>query len=144
MLTEAAVLLLAAQCQCMDPALCPDGKPLVPVTLIRDIAWKESRFNPLAVNHNKNGTDDRGLMQVNASNDEWLHLTNPFDPCQSIHAAATYLASVSKYNRGPASTVFAASYVADVVEGKRQSVAAPATVIVLSLTDQVLTSPRRK
>ena len=118
MLTEAIVLMLAVKCQCIDPALCANGQPLVPVTLIRDIAWKESRFDPLAVNHNKNGTVDKGLMQINSSNNEWLHLTDPFDPCQSVHAAATYLAAVSKFNRGLASVTFASAYVADVVGTK--------------------------
>jgi len=39
----------------------------IPVEIYRAIARVESSFNPLAINYNRNGTVDIGLMQINAS-----------------------------------------------------------------------------
>lgn len=65
--------------------------------LLYAIAKTESSLNPKAINRNKNGSYDIGLMQINS---RWLptlrnygiteqHL---FDPCVSIHVGAWVLA----------------------------------------------------
>lgn len=85
----ATVLALAASCQ-----------SVVAPSTIAGIAQHESDLDPRAVNHNADGSTDLGLMQVNSKNLAWLGLTNPFDPCQSIAAAARLLANFSRYNTG--------------------------------------------
>jgi soluble lytic murein transglycosylase-like protein len=65
--------------------------------LLYAIAKTESSLNPKAINHNKNGSYDIGLMQINSSwfptlrrhGVEEKHL---FDPCTSIHVGAWILA----------------------------------------------------
>lgn len=60
---------------------------------------KESQGNPLAVNHNKDGTIDQGLMQINSTNlpavQKYFKQTgrhfDPFNPSDSIEAAAFLL-----------------------------------------------------
>src|SRR5207245_2613204 len=49
-----------------------------------------------AINHNRNGTLDAGIAQVNSSNFGWTGLKNPFDPCANLHAAMMVL--FAKYN----------------------------------------------
>lgn len=88
-LSITAALSLALQC----------GGGLDPHMLI-GIAQHESGLDPLAMHVNADGSRDRGLMQVNERNDLWLGLKNPFDPCQSIAAAARLLTSFSRYNSG--------------------------------------------
>lgn len=88
-LTVTAVLALAASCQ----------NVVAPQTLLK-IAQVETNLNPSARHQNRDGSWDLGLMQINSKNLEWLGLTDPFDPCQSIHAAAALLASYSRYNSG--------------------------------------------
>ena len=88
-LTASAVLVLAASCQ-----------HVVAPSVIAGIAMHESGGNTAAVHVNNNGTLDKGLMQINQANQTWLGLIDPFDPCQSIAAAARLLASYSRYNTG--------------------------------------------
>ena len=61
--------------------------------LLIAIAKVESNFNPKAINTNKNGTKDYGLMQINSYwierykiPKEWL-----FEPCYNIHFGAMVL-----------------------------------------------------
>ena len=64
--------------------------------LLWAIAKVESNFNPKAINRNKNGTYDIGLMQINSS---WLpylkkHGIDPsllWDPCYNAHVGAMVL-----------------------------------------------------
>ncbi len=64
--------------------------------LLWAIAKVESNFNPRAINRNKNGTYDIGLMQINSS---WLpylkkHGIDPsllWEPCYSAHVGAMVL-----------------------------------------------------
>ncbi len=63
-----------------------------PVLLIA-ITKVESNFNPRAVNVNRNGTRDYGIMQINSSwleryriPKEWI-----FEPCYNIHFGAMVL-----------------------------------------------------
>lgn len=59
------------------------------------IAKGESDFNPTAVNYNKNGSYDYGLMQINSwwygklGHETWMSLS---DPCMQVKAGAWVLA----------------------------------------------------
>lgn len=65
--------------------------------LLYAIAKTESSLNPKAINRNKNGSYDVGLMQINSS---WFPTLRKFgiaeedlyDPCVSIHVGAWILA----------------------------------------------------
>ena len=65
--------------------------------LLYAIARTESGLDPQAIGHNRNGSRDIGLMQINSA---WLPRlskhgiaeTDLFDPCTSIHVGAWILA----------------------------------------------------
>jgi len=70
----------------------------IPAELLIAIAKVESGFNPKAVNRNRNGTYDIGLMQVNTSNLSLLKkkgiirdLRDLFDPCRNVIAGGYIL-----------------------------------------------------
>jgi soluble lytic murein transglycosylase-like protein len=53
----------------------------VPPTLAFAVAWEESRYRPKAINtHNRNGSIDRGLFQLNSRSFPKLSETEFFDP----------------------------------------------------------------
>jgi soluble lytic murein transglycosylase-like protein len=58
------------------------------------IAKVESNFNPHAINYNKNGTYDYGIMQINSrwyrvlGHERWMRLS---DPCYNIRVGAWVL-----------------------------------------------------
>lgn len=60
----------------------------------------ESQGNPKATNHNKNGTVDKGYMQINSINYEWLReelgITNFYNPWQNIKAGVFMLSDLMK------------------------------------------------
>lgn len=62
--------------------------------LLWAIAKHESGFNPTAVNWNKNGTMDYGLLQVNSvwagvlGTERWMNLS---DPCENLKTGAWIL-----------------------------------------------------
>lgn len=70
----------------------------IPVKLLKAIAKTETKFNPYAININKNKTYDIGLMQINSS---WLPKLNRvgitqvdlLDGCKNIQVGAWILAS---------------------------------------------------
>jgi len=65
--------------------------------LLYAIARTESGLNPQAIGHNRNGSRDIGLMQINST---WLpklarhgiHERDLFEPCTNIHVGAWILA----------------------------------------------------
>lgn len=63
--------------------------------LLRSIAKGESNFNPSAINYNKNGSYDYGLMQINSfwhkelGPELWNNLA---DPCTNVRVGAWILA----------------------------------------------------
>ncbi|NEX63359.1 lytic transglycosylase domain-containing protein [Noviherbaspirillum galbum] len=66
--------------------------------LLAAIAKTESGLNPRAINRNKNGSYDVGLMQINSAHFPKLAkygITEQqlYDPCVSIHVGAWILAS---------------------------------------------------
>lgn len=67
--------------------------------LLRAIALQESRLNPLAVNRNKNGSADYGVMQINSVHIPDLKAKgiisdkkDLFEPCLNIQIGAWILA----------------------------------------------------
>jgi soluble lytic murein transglycosylase-like protein len=83
---------LAEQRGCLEDAAAWAG---VHPTVLRAIAWVESRGNRAAINWNANGTYDVGLMQINSA---WYHRglapvwPRVGDPCVNVAAAAWILA----------------------------------------------------
>lgn len=69
----------------------------LPKDILKAIATVESGFNPLAVNRsNKNGSEDRGVMQINSYHKNTLKgfgisQDDLFDPCVNIHVGAWVL-----------------------------------------------------
>lgn len=65
--------------------------------LLRAIAKVESNYNPVAINRNKNGSYDFGVMQINSSwakslgQDRWKALGNP---CYNVKVGAWILSSL--------------------------------------------------
>lgn len=87
----------ASQALADEPAGCLERAATwaeVHPTLLRAIAWVESRGNPRALNWNHNGSYDVGLMQINSS---WYHRgLKPWwkqlgQPCVNVAAAAWVL-----------------------------------------------------
>jgi len=70
--------------------------------LVLALMWRESSFRIEAVNLNRNGTRDTGLMQINDVNRGWLEerygIYNLMDPIQNINAGTFILADLlSRY-----------------------------------------------
>ena len=55
---------------------------------LKQLAVQESGLKNNAHNQNKNGTIDRGLMQLNSKYDRSRGVTDPYDPRQNINAGA--------------------------------------------------------
>lgn len=76
---------------------------LVDSKLVLAVIDGESEGNPDALNRNKNGSTDHGLMQINSCNHDWLSkelgITDFHDPAQNIKAG-TYILSLltAKYD----------------------------------------------
>jgi len=68
------------------------GVQVAPGTLL-SIAWAESHWNATAENHNRNGTTDLGISQINSANWNRMGLTreSATDPCLSLRASARIL-----------------------------------------------------
>lgn len=67
--------------------------------ILQAIARVESQYNPRAINWNKNGTYDFGVMQINSNwyytlgKDWWMKLG---DPCSNIKGGARILSACMK------------------------------------------------
>jgi hypothetical protein len=99
-----AVFLLAASGAVAADSLCFDeagAKYGINPLILRAIAKVESNFNPRAINWNRNGSYDFGVMQINSSwgytlGREWWSTLG--DPCTNIKAGAMILsACMDKY-----------------------------------------------
>ena len=71
--------------------------------LVMAVIDSESEGNPNAVNRNKNGSTDHGLMQINSINHKWLSeelgITDFHDPSQNIQAGCYILSLLTaKYD----------------------------------------------
>ncbi|MCL2579779.1 MAG: lytic transglycosylase domain-containing protein [Oscillospiraceae bacterium] len=71
--------------------------------LILALIWRESTFRVEAMNINRNGTQDSGLMQINDVNRGWLYdqhgIYNLMDPHQNIDAGTYMIADLlSRYS----------------------------------------------
>jgi soluble lytic murein transglycosylase-like protein len=68
--------------------------------LVRAVINGESDGNPKAYNRNRNGSHDRGLMQINSCNFKWLSeelgITDFYDPRQNIKAGCYMLGQLSR------------------------------------------------
>ena len=94
-LLGASMMLLASPAHaCWDEAAARYG---VNAYLLYAIARTESNLNPSALNRNKDGSYDLGLMQINS---RWFPILRKYgieekqlwDPCTSIHVGAWILA----------------------------------------------------
>jgi soluble lytic murein transglycosylase-like protein len=66
--------------------------------LVLAVIWRESRFDAGAVNVNKNGTQDSGIMQINDVNRAWLSergIEDLMDPYQNIDAGTAMLGGLT-------------------------------------------------
>ena len=86
-----------AQSYCFNRAAYKYG---LPVSLIKAVADTESGFNPSAVDYDKNGTYDYGVMQINTV---WYKQLKPYwnnlaDPCYNVMVGSWILyRCVKKY-----------------------------------------------
>jgi soluble lytic murein transglycosylase-like protein len=104
----------------------------VPIAIIRAVAEQESGGDPLALNRNRDGSFDVGVMQINS---RWIDPANPNglvkygidlgrlsgNECQNIavgtwilhqnyHALGDWGRAIAAYNRGQAGWIKGASY----------------------------------
>jgi soluble lytic murein transglycosylase-like protein len=86
-----------AQSYCFNRAAFKYG---LPVSLIKAVAYRESRFNSSAVDYDSNGTYDYGVMQINTI---WYKELKPYwnnlaDPCYNVMVGSWILyRCVKKY-----------------------------------------------
>lgn len=110
----------------------------VPLELLVAIAYVESKFNPNAINYNRDGSVDVGIMQVNSSNFFLLRregiVEEPEDlwnPCKNVMGGAYILRlcldrfgltwrAVDCYNKGPSRAKSYGRYVIRVYETLRR------------------------
>lgn len=101
--------MLAAACAALPAHACWEAAAErygVDVRLLYAIAKTESSINPRAINRNKNGSYDVGLMQINSS---WFPLLKRhgieehhlYDPCVSLQVGGWILAQNLRRLRDP-------------------------------------------
>jgi type IV secretion system protein VirB1 len=156
-LPVAAVLSIAAACA-----------PSVDSHMLAGIAQHESGLRPFAIHDNTAGNSifpdnkveaiaaaeslisqghslDLGLMQINTGNLRLLGLTVPaaFDPCRSIAAGASLLASFSRYNTGSPTRGIANGYAQSVTAAVRavKGTALAAPDVVSPPTEELYPTP---
>ncbi len=141
-LSYAAALALAATCGAGDPPIAPE--------VLAGIWLGESGLRPHIVSTpNKNGTRDFGGGQINEATLAEVGLTREtaLDPCKNMAGSARYYRILSGYHTGPHGA-FDEPYVRRQLVNIRKVYGdgtpdQPSTTL-LSLNDQVLTSPHRK
>lgn len=77
----------------------------VPFNLAMATIWKESRYNPNAINNNGGKSTDAGLFQINDCNwdmysrkfEDW----DPFDPYDSCDAGVAHIKYCMQYDKKP-------------------------------------------
>lgn len=96
------ILVLLATAVAADDSLCFEEAGVqygINPDILRAIANVESKYNPRAINRNRNGSYDFGVMQINSL---WGHTYGPEwwstlgDPCTNIKAGAMILSSCMK------------------------------------------------
>lgn len=98
-----ALLCLPALCQAGDCFQDAARFHRVDADILRAIARVESAYDPAAVGHNSNGTQDLGLMQINSVHfaelaSQGIAPKRLRDACTSIYVAAWHYArQVSRY-----------------------------------------------
>ena len=119
-----------AQSYCFNRAAYKYG---LPVSLIKAVADTESGFNPSAVDYDKNGTYDYGVMQINTV---WYKQLKPYwnnlaDPCYNVmvgswilYRCVTRFGGIKKglacYNSGSPDVNADKSYVNKVLASERK------------------------
>lgn len=93
LLVVSATIVEPAESFCYEEASAKYG---ISPTLLSAISQGESSFNPAAINYNKNGSYDYGLMQINSSWEPSLRkLGIPWnslaDPCTNVMVGAWVL-----------------------------------------------------
>lgn len=73
---------------------------------LKQIGVQESGLRPGARNLNKNGTEDRGIMQLNSRYDAERGVTDPVDPEQNIMVGAKVWAQALKQAKGDVRQAF--------------------------------------
>jgi hypothetical protein len=108
LLTRALVIHYAMTCGHVDQGV---------AERMAAVAFGESGFETTAVNHNKNGTNDVGLYQINTTNfaEHGLTWQTAMDPCSASQAAATWFKVLSTYNTGNERQGFFNGYVQTIV-----------------------------
>ncbi len=80
--------------------------------LVIALMWQESKYNSEAIGQNRNGSTDRGLMQLNSSTFPDIETNRFFDPEVNVNLGTAYLreslnragntvAGLAMYNAGP-------------------------------------------
>ena len=98
--TQKSLIIALALCACLPAHACwheAAARYQLNSNLLQAIARTESAMNPGAVGHNRNGSRDIGLMQINSA---WLPTLaahgiterDLFEPCTNIHVGAWVLA----------------------------------------------------
>jgi hypothetical protein len=83
----------------------------IPPALAFALCWEESQYNPLAINHNRNDTVDRGLFQLNSATFPNLGAKDFYNPGVNaryglshlrwcLNNAGTEVAGLAMYNAG--------------------------------------------
>ena len=98
--TWVSILMVLISCQIVASATCIDDaatRYAVPASIIKAISRVESTNNPLAVNHNPDGTFDIGYMQINS---RWMPTLRRygideqrlFDLCTNVYVGTWIIA----------------------------------------------------
>lgn len=71
----------------------------IPVNLAFSVAWKESKYNPMAYNDNGGRSADRGLFQLNDGYRDWTK-EQFYDIHTNVHEGTRYISEMVELNDG--------------------------------------------